>query len=196
MMRRHVSRTVAILTIAMATLFQTAEAAEAQTDRCLSIGASLFFEAPSFGYRYTNDEDGPRGLPPGVSIRIARDLSSRVSIGLEIDLPAAHISRGQSFRFDTFSPVLLYHIGSTRRWEFGVDGGLAFAYIKTADDTAKPEPTFTQVAYTVGLTAALSAQLRTTRRLTFVADLRATSLSFSDVRGFVIRPGGGIRLKF
>jgi hypothetical protein len=222
MTRRHRPCTLTILALAMAAGLHPAEAAaQTLTDRRTSIGASLFFEAPFFGRMDTIfDQGGPRGLSPGVSVRIARVLSSRVGIGLEIDLVAAHIWRGadptfvnetdlvdlprvQTFRFDTYSPVLTYRLGSIGRWAFDVAGGVAFAHIRNGDVKAMHPvldgdlpPTATDVAYTVGITTGLNAQWHAMRRLTVVTDVRATSLSFSGFRGFVIRPGVGIRFAF
>ena len=222
MTRLHSFGTVTILTIAMAMVHAAEAAAQMPTDRRTSIGASVYFEVPAFSHLNTpSNEGGPSGLSPGVSVHVDRMLTSRVGVGLEVDLSAAHDWRGtvptgetesiflprvQSFRFNTFSPVIRYQIASAGRWEFVVSGGLAFAHIRTADERgmfSKPDPDLEAVEntvdYSVGLTTGFSVQLRATDRLTFVADVRATSLSFAGYtieQGFVIRSGAGMRFRF
>ena len=214
---------ITLLTAALATIQAAAAAAQTPADRPTSIGASMYFEVPSFGHLDVYGDDRLRGVSPGVSVQVHRALTNRVRVGVEMDFAGRHTWRGtlptpldsgeivdlpavQSFRFTTFSPVLSFTVGSTDRWEFMVNGGLAFAHVETGKATAtvpapttEVEPTPIGVSYTVGFTTGFSAGFRATRSLTLVADMRVASVSFdlnALARGLLIRPGVGVRFNF
>ena len=213
---------ITLLTTALATMHAAGAAAQTPTDRATSIGASVYFEAPSFGHLGISGDNRLRGVSAGVSVQIHRALTNQVRVGVEMDFAAAHVWRGpmpvsvnedvvdlpavQSFRFTTFSPVVSFKVGSTTRWEFLVSGGLVFTHAETGGATTtlpasstELEPTPTAVSYTVGFTTGFSAGFRATPSLTVVADLRVAAVSFdlnALVRGLLIRPGVGIRFNF